>query len=109
VTTTDHILLGLVLALGCQLVASRTHLPAIVLRLPAGFIAGAPRTTTFTRTSCWANIQPIVSLGVGLILFAAGPGRRRDELTGGAHRVVARLIPIGIALTVIGVTRAMRA
>jgi len=44
-STTNDILLGLglviVLALGCELIATRTRLPAIVLLLPAGFIAGA--------------------------------------------------------------------
>jgi hypothetical protein len=43
--STNQILIGLglttVLALGCDLIASRTRLPAIVLLLPVGFIAGA--------------------------------------------------------------------
>jgi hypothetical protein len=42
--STNQILIGLgltiVLALGCDLIASRTRLPAIVLLLPVGFIAG---------------------------------------------------------------------
>lgn len=43
--STNNILTGLglmiVLAIGCQLLAARLRLPAIVLLLPAGFIAGA--------------------------------------------------------------------
>jgi NhaP-type Na+/H+ or K+/H+ antiporter len=111
-TTTDQILLGLglviVLALGCQLVASRTHLPAIVLLLPAGFIAGAATHDVHPAFLFGNTFQPIVSLGVGLILFEAGLRLRFDELRGGAHRVVLRLIPIGVVLSVVGVTLAAR-
>jgi NhaP-type Na+/H+ or K+/H+ antiporter len=110
VTTTDNILLGLglviVLALGCQLVASRTHLPAIVLLLPVGFIAGAATNDVHPSFLFGDTFQPIVSLGVGLILFEAGLRLRFDELRGGARRVVLRLIPIGVVLTVVGITLA---
>ena len=109
-TTTDQILLGLglviVLALGCQLIASRAHLPGIVLLLPAGFIAGAATHDVHPDFLFGNAFQPIVSLGVGLILFEAGLRLRFDELEGGAHRVVLRLISIGVVLSVIGVTLA---
>ncbi len=109
-TTTDQILLGLglvvVLALGSQLVASRAHLPAIVLLLPVGFIAGAATHDVHPDFLLGNTFQPIVSLGVGLILFEAGLRLRFDELQGGAHRVVLRLIPIGVVLTVVGITLA---
>jgi NhaP-type Na+/H+ or K+/H+ antiporter len=111
-TTTDQILLGLglvvVLALGCQLVAARTHVPAIVLLLPAGFIAGAATHDVHPDFLFGNTFQPIVSLGVGLILFEAGLRLRFDELRGGAHRVVLRLIPIGVVLSVVGVTLAAK-
>jgi NhaP-type Na+/H+ or K+/H+ antiporter len=110
VTTTDNILLGLglviVLALGCQLVASRTHLPAIVLLLPVGFIAGAATNDVHPSFLFGDTFQPIVSLGVGLILFEAGLRLRFDELQGGARRVVLRLIPIDVVLTVVGIALA---
>jgi NhaP-type Na+/H+ or K+/H+ antiporter len=110
VTTTDQILLGLglviVLALGCQLVASRAHVPAIVLLLPAGFIAGAATHDVHPDFLFGNTFQPIVSLGVGLILFEAGLRLRFEDLQGGSHRVVLRLIPIGVVLTVVGVTLA---
>ena len=107
-TTTDQILLGLglviVLALGCQLVASRAHLPAIVLLLPAGFIAGAATHDVHPDFLFGDTFQPIVSLGVGLILFEAGLGLRFDDLRGGTRRVVDRLIVIGVVLTIVGIT-----
>ena len=43
--TTNQILIGigliLVLAVGAQILASRLHIPAIIVLLPAGFVAGA--------------------------------------------------------------------
>jgi NhaP-type Na+/H+ or K+/H+ antiporter/kynurenine formamidase len=105
--STDAILTGLglviVLALGCQLVASWTRLPAIVLLLPAGFIAGAVTDDVHPSVLFGATFQPIVSLGVGFILFEAGLRMRLDEMQGGAHRVVRRLIAAGVVLTVGGV------
>jgi NhaP-type Na+/H+ or K+/H+ antiporter len=111
-STTNDILLGLglviVLALGCELIATRTRLPAIVLLLPAGFIAGAATKDVRPAFLFGSTFQPIVSLGVGLILFEAGLRLRLDELQGGARRVVLRLIPIGVVLTVVGVALAAK-
>ncbi len=105
--STDAILTGLglvvVLALGSQLVAAWTRLPAIVLLLPAGFIAGAVTNDVHPSTLFGATFQPIVSLGVGFILFEAGLRMRLDEMQGGAHHVVRRLIVAGILLTAGGV------
>jgi NhaP-type Na+/H+ or K+/H+ antiporter len=109
----DQILGGLaiviVVALGCELIAARTRLPAIVLLLPAGFIAGAITDDTHPALLFGNTFQPaFVSLGVGLILFEAGLRLRFDELRGGARRVVALLIPIGLIVTLLGVTLAVR-
>ncbi len=105
--STDAILTGLglvvVLALGSQLVAAWTRLPAIVLLLPAGFIAGAVTNDVHPSTLFGATFQPIVSLGVGFILFEAGLRMRLEEMQGGAHHVVRRLIVAGILLTAGGV------
>src|SRR3954452_16737031 len=106
--STNDLLAGLglviVLALGCELVASRTRLPAIVLLLPVGFIAGAATDDVHPSVLFGATFQPLVSLGVGLILFEAGLRLRFDELERGSRRVVLRLIGFGIALTAVGVT-----
>ena len=77
-----------------------------MLLLPAGFIAGAATHDVHPDFLFGDTFQPIVSLGVGLILFEAGLRLRFDELQGGAHRVVLRLIPIGVVLSVVGVTLA---
>ena len=108
----DEILTGLgvviVLALSCRMVADATRLPAIVLLLPVGFIAGAVTDDVHPDALFGNAFQPLVTLGVGLILFEAGLRLRLHELTGGAHRVVMRLIVIGTIVTALGVTLAAK-
>ena len=71
--TTNQILTGvgliLALAVGSQVLASRLRIPAIIVLLPAGFVAGALRAdgqlTALTQTST-PTPQPgdtLVSLG----------------------------------------------
>jgi NhaP-type Na+/H+ or K+/H+ antiporter len=112
VLSTNEILTGLglviVLAIACQLIAARLRLPAIVLLLPAGFIAGAITSDVHPDQLFGATFQPLVSLGVGLILFEAGLRLRWHELGSGIRRVVARLITIGVLLTLVGITIAAK-
>ncbi|MDP9145108.1 MAG: cation:proton antiporter, partial [Actinomycetota bacterium] len=96
--------LVIVLALSCQLVSRRIRLPAIVLLLPVGFAAGAA-TNDVNPVALFGNtFQPLVSLGVGLILFEAGLRLRLDEVRGGTRRVVEWLVAFGPLLTGVGVT-----
>jgi NhaP-type Na+/H+ or K+/H+ antiporter len=110
--STDQILAGLglviVLGLGCELVALRTRLPAIVLLLPVGFLAGALTTDVNPYALFGSAFQPLVSLGVGLILFEAGLRLRLQELGGGVRTVIVRLIPIGTVVTAVGVALTVR-
>jgi NhaP-type Na+/H+ or K+/H+ antiporter len=110
--STNDILTGLglviVIALGCELIASRTRIPAIVLLLPAGFAAGAATSDVHPSTLFGTTFQPLVSLGVGLILFEAGLRMKLDEMRGGSHRVVVRLIVAGILLTMCGIAAASK-
>ncbi|HEX2496989.1 MAG TPA: hypothetical protein VHK46_09160, partial [Gaiellaceae bacterium] len=74
--TTNDILLGiglvLVLAVGSQLLARRLRIPAIVVLLPAGFIAGIATDYVHPEDLLGDLYQPFVSLAVGIILFEAG-------------------------------------
>jgi NhaP-type Na+/H+ or K+/H+ antiporter len=110
--STDQTLKGLglviVLALGCRLLAGRVRLPAIVLLLPVGFAAGAATDDVHPDALLGNAFQPLVSLGVGLILFEAGLRLRLDEVRGRARRVVERLILVGLLVTAIGVTLAVK-
>jgi Kef-type K+ transport system membrane component KefB len=108
--STNEILTGLglivVLAIGCRLVAERFRIPAIVLLLPAGFIAGALTDDVNPQNLFGDTYQPLVSLGVGLILFEAGLRLRLRDLTK-LRSVVLRLISIGTLLTLASVTLAV--
>lgn len=110
--TTDQLLAGLglvlVLAIACQLVAARTRVPAIVLLLPVGFVAGAATDVVHPDVLFGDTFQPLVSLGVGLILFEAGLRLRVYELGSGVRRVVGRLILIGTPVTTAGVMVAVK-
>ncbi len=110
--TTNQILTGLglviVLAIASQLLASRLRVPAIVLLLPVGFIAGVLTGDVHPDGLFGDAFQPLVSLGVGLILFEAGLRLRRHELHGGIRSVVLRLISGGAIITLAGVTLAAK-
>ncbi len=63
--SSDDIFLGigliLVLAVGSQIVARRLHIPALIVLLPAGFLAGAltdvvnPNLPSAQRSSRWCH------------------------------------------------------
>ena len=110
--STDAILAGLglviVLAVASRLLADRLGLPAIVLLLPVGFLAGIATDDVHPDKLFGPAFTPLVDLGVGLILFEAGLRLRWFELAGGIRGVVLRLISIGAILTVAGVTVSAR-
>lgn len=110
--STDQTLKGLglviVLALACRLVSGRLALPVIVLLLPVGFAAGAATDDVRPEALLGNAYQPLVSLGVGLILFEAGLRLRLDEMRGRTRGVVGRLVVVGPLLTGIGVALAVK-
>jgi NhaP-type Na+/H+ or K+/H+ antiporter len=112
VLSTNAILTGLglviVLAIACRLVAERFRIPVIVLLLPVGFLAGAATEDVHPEALFGGAFQPLVSLGVGLILFEAGLRLSFDELGAGVRGVVLRLISIGTLLTLISVAVATK-
>jgi len=101
--TSDQILLGvgliLVLGVGAQVLAARLRIPAIIILLPAGFIAGAITTDINPERLLGAAFEPLVSLSVAVILYDAGLGLDLRRLRGHARRVVHRLIVIGVPVT----------
>jgi NhaP-type Na+/H+ or K+/H+ antiporter len=101
--STNQILFGLglvlVLAVSSQLVARRLALPAIVVLLPAGFIAGIATDDVHPDALLGPLYQPFVSLAVGVILFEAGLKLTFRDVALGVHRVVARLLATGVLIT----------
>jgi NhaP-type Na+/H+ or K+/H+ antiporter len=101
--STDDVLLGLglvvVLAVGAQLLAQRLRLPAIVVLLPAGFIAGIATDDVHPDALLGPLYQPFVSIAVGVILFEAGLRLSFGDVSRRIHSVVARLITLGVLVT----------
>src|SRR3954447_12840590 len=108
--STDDVLLGLglviVLAVGSQLLAGRLRLPAIVLLLPVGFLAGIATDDVHPDALLGQLFQPFVSLAVGVILFEAGLKLSFDEIAPHIRKVVVRLVTVGLVVTWLGVTGA---
>ncbi len=108
--TSDEILLGLglvvVLGVASQLLARRLRLPAIVVLLPVGFLAGIATDDVHPDQLLGDLFQPFVSLAVGVILFEAGLRLSLREIGPGARRTVERLVGIGVLVTWLGVTAA---
>jgi NhaP-type Na+/H+ or K+/H+ antiporter len=101
--TTNQILLGvgliLVLAVGSQVIASRLHIPALILLLPAGFTAGALTNDVNPKNLLGAAFQPLVSLSVAVILYDSGLGLKFGSISGKARKVAPRLATTGVAIT----------
>jgi NhaP-type Na+/H+ or K+/H+ antiporter len=105
--STDDVLLGLglviVLAVISQLLAGRLRLPAIVVLLPVGFLAGIATDDVHPDALLGALYQPFVSLAVGLILFEAGLRLSLREVARDVRRTVALLVSVGVLVTWAGV------
>lgn len=101
--TTDQILLGvgltLSLAVGCQILASRLRIPALIVLLPVGFAAGALTEVVNPDQLLGPLFEPLVSLAVAVILFDSGLQLDLAKLQGHTRRVVRRLIVIGVPIT----------
>src|SRR6516164_6317471 len=97
--STNQVLTGValivVLAVGSQVLASRLRIPALIILLPAGFIAGILTSDVNPTKLLGPAFEPLVSLSVALILYDAGLGLDLRKLTGHTRRVVIRLIAVG--------------
>lgn len=87
------------LAVGCQIVASKWRIPAIVLLLPVGFFAARLIGSLDPEKTLGAAFSPLVSLAVALILFDGGLELDLRELEGHSQRVVRRLLGYGSLIT----------
>ena len=108
--STDDILLGLalvlVLAVSSQLLAARLRLPAIVVLLPAGFLAGAATDAVDPERLLGPLYQPFVSIAVGVVLFEAGLRLSLREVAADVRGIVLRLVGVGGLVTWAGVAAA---
>ena len=101
--STDQILAGigltLALAVVCRVVAEWLRLPALIVLLPVGYIAGASTDVVNPDKLLGPAFGPLVSLAVAVILFDSGLGLRRGHLRGATRTVVRRLIGLGTPVT----------
>jgi NhaP-type Na+/H+ or K+/H+ antiporter len=101
--STNQVLFGLglvlVLAVGSQLVARPLKAPAIVVLLPAGFLAGIATDDVHPDKLLGPLYQPFVSIAVGVILFEAGLRLSLEEVVPGVRKAVVRLVVAGALLT----------
>jgi NhaP-type Na+/H+ or K+/H+ antiporter len=106
--SSDQILFGLglvlVLAIAAQLVARPLRVPAIVVLLPAGFVAGIATDDVHPDELLGALYQPFVTIAVGVILFEAGLRLSFHEIVPAVRNAVVRLITIGALVTWLGIT-----
>ncbi len=88
-----------VLGVGLQWVASRVRLPAIVLLLVGGVLAGPVFEIVKPDELLGDLLFPAVSLAVGILLFEGGLGLRFSELERHGRGPILRLITIGALVT----------
>jgi NhaP-type Na+/H+ or K+/H+ antiporter len=101
--SSNQILFGLglvlVLAVSSELIARPLRLPALVLLLPAGFLAGIATDDVHPDNLLGPLYQPFVSIAVGVILFEAGLRLSLGEVGVGVRKVVVRLVTVGALVT----------
>ena len=99
----SQIFLGIALtigfAVGCQIVAAKLRIPAIILLLPVGFAAGALIPAVNPDKLFGAAFPPLVSIAVAIVLFDGGLDLVRKRMGGEDRSVVGRLRNLGIPIT----------
>lgn len=86
------------LGIGSQLVANRLRIPAILLLLASGVVAGPVLGLVEPDELLGELLFPVVSLGVAVVLFEGGLGLRLAELRE-QRSVILRLVSIGVVVT----------
>ncbi len=110
--SSSDLLLGiglvLTLAVGSQLVAKLLRVPAIVLLLTVGFVAGILTKDVQPSYLLGPLFQPFVSVAVGVILFEAGLRLTFREVTQRIRPTVVRLVSLGLLFTWLTVTATVK-
>jgi NhaP-type Na+/H+ or K+/H+ antiporter len=96
--------LVLVLAVGSQLLARPLRAPALIVLLPAGFLAGIATDDVHPDNLLGSLYQPFVTIAVGVILFEAGLRLSFEEVVPGVRKTVVRLVAGGALLTWLATT-----
>lgn len=101
--TSETILLGLglIICLGIflQWLAKIIKIPGIILLLPAGILVGPVLGLVNPNEIFGVSLFPLVTIGVGLLLFKGGFELKIDKIQPDARKTVGRLISIGVIIT----------
>lgn len=97
-STTNAIAVITCVGVACLWLASKLKVPAILLLLPAGVIAGPALNVLKPDEQFGEVLFPAVSIGVALLLFEGGLSLRFDRI-GGVKSVTARLVTVGAFIT----------
>ncbi len=99
----NQVLIGagliVILAVGSQVLASRLAIPALIVLLPVGFLAGALTPDVDPVRLLGPVFQPLVTLAVSVILYDAGLGLNLGKLAAADRSVVVRLIVFGVTIS----------
>ncbi|MER7735932.1 cation:proton antiporter [Streptomyces erythrochromogenes] len=105
--TEDQILLGIALTVAlagfCQILAGKLRVPALLLLLPAGFVAGSLTDVIHPNNLVGPEFSALVSLSVAVILYDAGLGLDLRQLSGRTRGIVGRLLVAGVLVTFLAV------
>lgn len=88
----------LVLGVGVQWLARVVRVPALVLLLLTGIVAGEVGLVE-PQNYLGDALYPVIALAVGVLLFDAGLGLRVRDLGAGARGPVIRLVTLGVLVT----------
>lgn len=101
--TSETILLGLglIICLGIflQWLAKIIKIPGIILLLPAGILVGPVLGLVNPNEIFGVSLFPLVTIGVGLLLFKGGFELKIDKIQPDARKTVGRLISVGVIIT----------
>ena len=93
----DSLALILIAGIGCQWLANRLHLPALILLLACGFLLGPASGLLNPGEQFGDLLMPAVKLGVAIILFEGGLNLHFHELTE-TRQIIRRLALLGIPI-----------
>jgi NhaP-type Na+/H+ or K+/H+ antiporter len=103
VMSTNQVLIGIglifFLAVASQVLAARLRIPALIILLPAGFIAGTVTSDVNPVKLLGPAFEPAVSVAVAVILYDAGLGLDLTKLPRRDRRLVFRLIILGLVFS----------
>lgn len=102
----EETLIGIALIFGlataCQVIAPKLNVPALLLLLPVGFLAGWLVPAVNAQVMLGEAFSPIVNIVVGIILFQGGLELGATQIHERDRKVLHRLVWIGGAITWLG-------